>query len=131
MFSFMQIEKGSGLAANQVGIDLSLIVAEWNGEVLKLVNPRLTRKEGAVYSVEGCLSFPGVELKVRRAARVWVTAFDAQGRQLNLEAKGALAIILQHEIDHINGVVFIERVPFWKRISVFPQLKKIPRTARR
>ena len=127
MLALMRISGGVGLAANQAGLDLSLVVIEFEGRIFKLVNPRIVKSEGAVSFLEGCLSFPGLELEVNRKNRVWVSALDDSGKALDLELEGFLAVVFQHEIDHINGVTFIDRVSFWQRLKAFPQLKMIVR----
>jgi len=125
MYQLMRVAGGIGLAANQAGLDLNLIVIEDEGRVFKLVNPKITKQKGKILFLEGCLSFPALELEVKRANKVWVTALNEKGEKLDIEAEGVLAVVLQHEIDHINGIVFIDRIPFWKRIKIRSQLKKI------
>jgi peptide deformylase len=125
MYYLMEEEKGVGLAANQVGVDLALIVAKAEDRVFKLVNPRIVKKEGRIEFEEGCLSFPDLVLKTKRAAKVWISSLDESGQALDIEAEGSLSVIFQHEIDHINGVLFIDRVPLWKRIELKLKLARI------
>jgi len=125
MFLLMRVSRGAGLAANQVGLNLKLIVMQVQNRILKLVNPRIIKEEGYTHFLEGCLSFPGLELNVKRRNKIWIWALDEKGSALNLEAEGTLAIVLQHEIDHINGVTFIDRISFWQRLKIMPKLKKI------
>jgi peptide deformylase len=102
--------KGVGLAAPQVGIAKQLIVVDaGEGEVLQLLNPRITAAEGNCVDVEGCLSIPGVFGEVNRAEKVTVIALEKEGREVRLDAEGLLARILQHEIDHLHGTLFIDR----------------------
>lgn len=117
MHALMLINNGVGLAANQVGLDLRLIVAGLGDKIFKLVNPKIIRKEGHLDFLEGCLSFPGVEVKVSRAKRVWVSALDEKGQPLELEIQGIWAVVFQHEIDHIDGIVFFDRLSFWKKVK--------------
>ncbi len=130
MYSLMKISDGVGLAANQAGIDLQLIVIEFKNDIFKLVNPRIIKKEGSIRFDEGCLSFPGLTLNVKRAEKVWVSALDDKGNPLDIEASGILAVILQHEIDHINGIVFIDRIPFMERLKIRGRLREIRRQAK-
>ena len=127
MYILMKLKEGVGLAANQAGLDLRLIVAETEEGIFKLIDPKIVKKEGCVNFEEGCLSFPGILINVKRAEKVWVTSLDEKGNSFDIEAKGVLAVVLQHEIDHINGVVFIERIPFLKRIQLRGKLKNIKR----
>lgn len=125
MYILMKENQGVGLAANQAGIDLSLVVIEAEDKVFKLVNPQIAKKEGEAEYEEGCLSFPGLTLKVKRAKRVWVSSWNEEGEPLDIEVEGILAIIFQHEIDHINGITFIDRIPLWRRVRVISRLKEL------
>ncbi len=127
MLSLMRVSGGAGLAGNQAGLDLSLIVIEVENHIFKLVNPEIVKREGSVSFPEGCLSFPGLELEVKRNSKVWVSALNEQGKAVEIEAEGFLAVIFQHEIDHIEGTVFTDRVSFWKRAKVYPKLREIIR----
>lgn len=101
---------GVGLAAPQIGILKQLMVADpGDNRLVQLVNPRIVAAEGEIIDVEGCLSLPGVFGEVPRAERVTVTALDRRGREIHLKAEGLLARILQHEIDHLNGILLIDR----------------------
>jgi len=131
MFLLMRINKGMGLAANQAGLNLSLIVIEAHGRVFKLINPRITRKEGSVCFSEGCLSFPGLELDIKRYNKIWISALNENEEQVNFKTEGFLSVIFQHEIDHINGTTFIDRISFLQRLKVSPQLKLIARKSKK
>lgn len=110
MAETMYENKGVGLAAPQIGIGRQLIVVDpGEDRLMKLVNPRLVEMEGEGNAVEGCLSVPGVYGEVPRALRVLVEALDPAGRPLRIEATDFLARILQHEIDHLQGILFIDR----------------------
>ncbi len=112
---------GIGLAAIQVGIDKSLLVYDIrppeDGHKLNvLINPKIISKEGEILSEnEGCLSVPDFRANVKRAERVLVEAVDRDGNPQRIEAEGLLAIVLQHEIDHLNGTLFIDHVSALKR----------------
>jgi len=125
MVYLMRRYKGVGLSANQAGLDLALVVIETPEKLYKMINPRIIQKKGSLIFEEGCLSFPGLTLSVKRAREVWVNFTDEQGRNLDLKAESTLAVILQHEIDHIQGVLFIDRLPFWERFKINPVLKEI------
>jgi len=106
----MRHAEGVGLAAVQIGVPLRVILADTGRGLLALVNPRLRRRSGADVADEGCLSVPGVVAPVRRARRITVDGTLVTGRRVGLRATGYLARILQHEIDHLNGVLFLDRV---------------------
>ncbi len=131
MHALMKEHNGIGLAANQAGLDLQIVVIDTGEQTFTLFNPLITQKSGTATYEEGCLSFPGIALSIQRAKEVWVDYCNDQGSQVQLHAQGILAIALQHEIDHLNGIVFIERIPFLKRMSLKKQLtviKKIGKT---
>jgi len=112
---------GIGLAAIQVGIDKSLLVydiapREEGRSLNVLINPKIITQEGEIISEdEGCLSVPDFRADVKRAARILVEAVDRDGNPQRIEAEGLLAIVLQHEIDHLNGTLFIDRISSLKR----------------
>lgn len=110
MFDTMQSARGVGLAANQVGVDLCLAVIAYQGERLKLFNPRVVERAGQQRYLEGCLSLPGIEGDVSRAESVLVTYLDSTGASVERRAKGHLARILQHEIDHLNGILMLNHL---------------------
>lgn len=129
MVETMYAAPGVGLAANQVGdprrvciVDLS--VGESPGELHVFVNPRVLRTEGVQTGEEGCLSFPDVTLDVQRAERVLVEALDLEGRSFEFEGEGLMARALLHEIDHLEGRVFLQRVSSLKREIVKRQIRK-------
>jgi len=109
MFDTMRLAGGVGLAAPQIGISKRLIVVEINDERLALINPEITAFTGRETGTEGCLSLPGVWGEVERAAQVEVRALNEDGRNITLRADGYLARALQHEIDHLDGILFIDR----------------------
>jgi peptide deformylase len=112
---------GIGLAAIQVGIDKSLLVydiapKEEGRRLNVLINPKIIAREGEVLSEdEGCLSVPDLRADVKRAARILVEAVDRDGNPLRIEAEGMLAIVLQHEIDHLNGTLIVDHISALKR----------------
>lgn len=125
MIETMHAAPGVGLAANQVGVSLQLAVIDLSQvedesrrhPLLVLINPEVLSLEGSVTEEEGCLSIPEYAETVKRAARVKVRALDRSGKTFELEASGLLAKALQHEIDHLNGLLFIDRLsPLKKNI---------------
>lgn len=108
MLETMYHANGVGLAAPQVGISERMVVIDVGSGPIILINPEITKKEGENRDVEGCLSLPGRSEYVTRAERVWVTALDLNGKQINLTGEGLLARAFQHEIDHLNGILFID-----------------------
>lgn len=128
MCCLMKVHNGIGLAANQAGLDLAMVIVETEDRLFKLINPCISRQSGHNRIQEGCLSFPGIELLVPRAGKVRVEAVDEWGKPVSVEVEGVPAIVFQHEIDHINGITFIQRVPFWKRWLIIPKLRRIARS---
>ena len=105
----MYAADGVGLAAPQVGVSERLIVVDVGDGPIHLVNPVLVAAEGSVVDVEGCLSIPGVVGYVERAQKVVVDGLDMKGRPRRVEAEDWLARALQHEIDHLDGILFIDK----------------------
>ena len=113
MFKTMYETRGVGLAANQVGIDRMIAVANPTGEKkdeLTLINPEIIESEGSESLEEGCLSCPGINAQIKRAQRVTVRYQDTAGEFHDLQAEDILARIIQHELDHLNGKVIIDRM---------------------
>jgi len=111
MFETMYAFDGVGLAAPQVGLAKRLFVLqEPDGEKMCLVNPEIVEREGEEYGQEGCLSLPDIYVQVPRATRIGVRAHDVYGEPLEFEAHDFLARIIQHELDHLDGVIFLDRV---------------------
>jgi peptide deformylase len=104
----MRAAPGVGLAAPQIGEALQVCVIEVEGQLYELVNPRITRSVGDDRDVEGCLSLPGYYAYVTRRERVWVTAQNRLGRKIKVSGQGLLARALQHELDHLDGKLFID-----------------------
>ncbi|TNF53359.1 MAG: peptide deformylase [Nitrospiraceae bacterium] len=120
MVETMYAAPGIGLAANQVGIPKQVIVIDVSGrgessDLITLVNPRIIEASGESEIEEGCLSVPGYTTVVKRAEKVKVAGFDLDGKPVEISGEGILAKALQHEIDHINGVLFIDKIGRIKR----------------
>jgi peptide deformylase len=122
MIETMQVAHGVGLAAPQVGVPLRMAVIEIPGsEVLVLINPEIVKRHGERLVQEACLSIPGYQGEIKRSVWVKVKAQDRQGRNIRLKGEGLLAQALEHEIDHINGVLYIDHLDspdkLWKLVS--------------
>jgi peptide deformylase len=119
MIETMYANDGIGLAAPQIGQDLQLFIAnpsQQRGREVVVVNPVLESAEGRMAVVEGCLSLPDVWERVKRASRVRLRGQDTAGAPLVIEADGLMAVVLQHEFDHLQGRLFIDRIPWWRRL---------------
>lgn len=127
MAETMYCAPGIGLAATQVNVHERVIVMDLSEEKNNLqvfINPEIFVKEGETEYEEGCLSVPGIYERVTRAEKVKVRALDKQGVPFELEAEGLLAICIQHEIDHLNGKVFVEYLSSFKQNRIKTKLKK-------
>lgn len=132
MFETMHAEKGIGLAATQVNIHKQIIVmdvASEGSEPRVFINPRIIERDGVQVYEEGCLSVPGNYAPVERAAHIVVEALDRNGQAFRLEADGLLAVCIQHEMDHLQGVLFIDHLSRLKRGMALKRLEKIRRAA--
>jgi peptide deformylase len=112
----MYAVEGVGLAAPQVGLDISIIVIDIGKGLLKLANPKIIKSEGASILEEGCLSVPGISVKVKRRRKIVVSALDDYGRPQLFNAEGLLAHAFGQEIDHLNGKLIIDYMPFYKKV---------------
>ena len=115
MYFTMYDAHGIGLAAPQVGNNINLITVDVTQEedrsgLMHLINPVIAESHGKTVYEEGCLSFPGITAEIKRKKEIHVLAYDVQGRELNFEADGLLAICIQHEIDHLKGINFVDRL---------------------
>ena len=122
---------GIGLAATQVGVLKRLIIVDIGEdddeeyEPLVLFNPQLLSSEGDIVAEEGCLSIPDVTADVKRPEKIVVEGIDVQNKSIRIEADGLLARVLQHEIDHLNGVLFIDRISGLKRRLLSDELTRL------
>ncbi|MBV7315257.1 peptide deformylase [Shewanella sp. NIFS-20-20] len=123
-----QTEDGIGLASTQVGSLHSVIVidlSEERNQPLVLINPEIVEQSGEYEGEEGCLSVPGYYAKVKRFERVKVKALDRQGQPLEIDTDEFLSIVLQHEIDHLQGKIFIEHLSKLKQQMALRKVKKL------
>jgi peptide deformylase len=118
---------GIGLAAPQVGEDIRVLVAdvsEDKSQPIALVNPEIVATDGLIEYEEGCLSLPGIYAVVRRPSKIKVRGLDRDGNPIEIEAEDLLAVCLQHEIDHLNGVLFIDHLSALKRNRLLQKYRK-------
>jgi len=131
MAETMYAARGIGLAATQVNVHERVLVidlSEEHDELTAFVNPEIIEKDGEIVYEEGCLSVPGVYDKVTRAEHVKVRALGRDGQPFEVEAHGLLAVCLQHEIDHLNGHVFVEYLSRLKQDRIKTKMKKHERS---
>lgn len=125
MIRTLTLAKGYGLAAPQVGVLQRLIVLDVEDYFAVVVNPEIFWKsEEIVLGIEGCLSLPGVEAEVPRARSLRLRGADLEGRTFELEAEDLLARVIQHEVDHLNGVLFIDHLGQAKRLQVLKEYER-------
>ena len=134
MAETMYAAPGVGLAAPQVGVSERLIVLDVRNKegttgLITLINPEIIEAEGRVVEEEGCLSLPGPTENVARAERVLVRGHDLDEREQEIEAGGLLAVALQHEIDHLEGILFIDRISRLKRGIIQRKMRKLAQQA--
>lgn len=134
MFETMYDAKGVGLAATQVDVHKRLFIAdcsENSDTPLVFINPQITAREGMHENEEGCLSFPNVYAKVERASEITVQALDRDGNEFTMDADGLLAICVQHELDHLEGKLFVDYLSPLKRTRIRKKLEKEAKLAAR
>lgn len=135
MIQTMYAAPGIGLAAPQIGLPLRLFVVDLSvgrqaDDLVVLINPRFVEREGMQLEEEGCLSLPGFNATVARPQRALVAGFDRHGRDLALEGTGLLARALQHEMDHLDGRLFVDRLRGVKRESIVRKVRRLSRAGR-
>jgi peptide deformylase len=125
MVRVVHMADAAGLAANQIGISRCLaVVVQENGEFLRMINPFIVEDNGEESDEEGCLSVPGSVLTIPRASRIVVEYLDPEGKKQTLRASGFTARVLQHEIDHLNGLLIIDRLKPEERLQFLREYKK-------
>lgn len=117
---------GVGLAGPQVGEGGRIFVLNIGQGRLVFINPEIIKRNGREAGHEGCLSLPGINLKIRRAKKIRCRFLDAKGKPQELEAGGLLARVIQHENDHLDGILIIDKLGFFKRRQLLKQLVKEP-----
>lgn len=127
MAETMYAAPGIGLAATQVDVHLRVVVIDISEDktgLMALINPEITERSGEQLCEEGCLSVPGIYEKVARAERIKTRALNLDGKPFELEAEGLLAVCIQHELDHLEGKVFVERLSALKQNRIKARLAK-------
>jgi peptide deformylase len=124
MFETMEAARGVGLAANQVGLARRVAVIDAEGHRFAMVNPVIVDAEGRATAEEGCLSIPEIFGDVTRAERVVLEALDREGQPFQLEAEGLTARAIQHEIDHLDGILFLDHLGLMKRKVLLARWKR-------
>ena len=135
MVETMYRAPGVGLAAPQVGVSRRIVVLDTDHEnpgknLLKLINPEIRHAEGEVLWEEGCLSVVDFTVEIKRAANIRLVALNEQEKEISIDAEGLLAVALQHEIDHLNGKLILDRVSRLKRDLYSRRLKKMSRSGK-
>ncbi|HDZ54698.1 MAG TPA: peptide deformylase [Candidatus Nealsonbacteria bacterium] len=126
MVETMIKNEGVGLAATQVGQLKRIIIIQTEKDPLELINPKIIkRSKKTEITEEGCLSFPGLRLKIKRAKEVEISARDKVGLEVQISAQGLQARVFQHEIDHLDGRLFIDRLSFFQRLRIRKELKEL------
>jgi peptide deformylase len=128
MFHTMYTEPGIGLAAPQVGVPRRLVVIDVSpggGHTpMVLINPKIDKAEGRIDSEEGCLSFPGIHILIPRAQNIEVSALNEKGLPITIKADGMLSRCIQHEMDHLDGVLMVDHLPWPRRLKVFWDIRR-------
>jgi peptide deformylase len=119
-----------GLAAPQVGESLQLSVIDLSrgtdeNEMFVLINPEILEVEGSDFDEEGCLSFPGISVPVKRSTRIFLKNYDLDGKEIKMEIEGYMARVIQHEIDHLEGTLIIDRISPLKRQMMKKDIKRL------
>lgn len=126
LFDTMRADRGIGLAANQIGVARRVAVVDTGDEPpIVLINPVIVEQEGSVSQEEGCLSIPDIFAEVKRARRVVVETTDLEGNRTRVEAVDLRARAVQHEIDHLDGILFIDRVGPMKRQLLLAKWRRL------
>ena len=129
MIEAMYASSGIGLAAPQIGLSIRLFIADpsfgrVSDDLVIMINPEIVERDGVQLEVEGCLSLPGFEAQIPRPSRSLVRGLDRHGEPQQVEATGLLARIFQHEIDHLKGLVFLDRMKDFKQLSYQEEFEK-------
>lgn len=129
MFTLMYEANGVGLAANQVDLPLRFFICNLaakpdEGEELVFLNPVISKPKGSAESEEGCLSLPGLYAPVKRPKTVTLSAYDLAGNEIQMELDGLMSRVAQHEVDHLNGVLFTDRLSPTAEMNVQPALRE-------
>ena len=130
MIETLRAAPGLGLAAPQVGVLLRVVVTDVDGQITVLCNPQIVETEGEYEPEEGCLSIPGYVANVKRALKIAVRAKNRRGKEIKIKADGLLAHVIQHEVDHLDGVLFIDRLPSLDLLRKVPSQREVEEAPR-
>lgn len=130
MVELMISGTGVGIAANQCGYDMSILVLREGTEFIVFINPEILETEGEIKFKEGCLSFPGIVVDTKRHSRIKVAYDTLEGERKVADYQGFPAIVIQHEVDHLRGITFIDKLPRLKRDIVLRKMNKWHRQQR-
>jgi len=125
MLQVMRRANGIGLAANQAGIDKQMCVICIEDKVLKLANPKIVKKKGQETFEEGCLSLPGITVKVKRAREIICQALDENSCLIEFEARDLLSRAIQHEVDHLTGKLIIDYASVWQKAALKEKIRQL------
>ena len=125
MIPIMRANNGVGLAATQAGLDLQLCIVDVGSGVYKFCNPKIIETKGTQIQEEGCLSLPDIMVKVKRADKITLQYQDERGKAHQIECAELFSRAVQHEIDHINGKLIIDYLPWIKKIGLIGKINKI------
>jgi len=128
MVETLYAKRGAGLAANQVGEPKRMAVVDDGQGLLVLINPEITKKKGETVMAEGCLSFPGLQLEIKRPEKIEVEYLDKNGQRKKLKTQDLLARVICHEVDHLDGKTMLDRLPLLKRLRLKRELKRKKRS---
>jgi peptide deformylase len=123
MFETMYSANGVGLAAPQIGKNIRMVIIDIGEDPMVLINPEILKKSGKETCDEGCLSLPGLTEKVERATSVVAEFTDLDGERYEIEAEGLLARAIQHELDHLEGVLFVDRISKARKLQIKNELE--------
>lgn len=131
MLEVMIAKQGSGISAPQIGVSKRVIAVKMERGPEVFINPRILRKSRKTEIVEeGCLSFPTLYFKIKRAKEVEVRALNDEGVEVKIKTQGLPARVFQHEIDHLNGILFTDRISFWQRLKIRKKLRELEKECR-
>lgn len=128
MFETMYEDNGVGLAANQIDVQKQLFIIDLGQNQKQqhvFINPEILEKEGSIKLAEGCLSIPSIEAEVKRAEKIKIKALDRHGKPFELTTEGLLAVCIQHEHDHLNGILFIDHLSSLKQHLIKKKMEKL------
>jgi len=116
---------GVGLAAPQVGVSKKIIIIRTKNKLMAFINPNIIKKGlKKICETEGCFSFPDLWLEIKRAETIRARALNEEGKEIIIDIRGFLSMVLQHEIDHLDGILFFERLPFLQKLKIKKELDK-------